>query len=65
MPTPGDHPDSPCVRNCCLDEVDVCIGCGRHLQEILGWSQADSAERRAILERATARRDARPPLHFG
>ena len=56
--------DSPCVRNCCLDDADVCIGCGRHLQEILRWTQADAAERQAIVERAAARRAARPPLFF-
>ncbi len=60
-----DQPDSPCVRNCCLDDADVCIGCGRHLQEILRWGQAGVAEREAILARAAARRDARPPLRFG
>lgn len=65
MATPGDTPESPCIRNCCLDDADVCIGCGRHLQEILGWSEANAGERRAILERAAARRDARPPLRFG
>lgn len=57
-------PDSPCVRNCCLDDADVCIGCGRQLQEILRWSQADAAEREAINARAAARRDARPPPQF-
>ncbi len=53
---------SPCVRNCCLDADDVCLGCGRHLQEIIAWQQADRAERAAILERATARRAGRDPL---
>jgi uncharacterized protein len=48
-------PQSPCVRNCCLDEFDVCLGCGRHLQEILRWHDADIEERGAILDRAAAR----------
>ena len=47
---------SPCVRNCCLDEYDVCMGCGRTLDEIRDWGEADDARRRAILERAAARR---------
>lgn len=47
---------SPCVRNCCLDEKDVCMGCGRSLDEIRAWSVADDATRLAILERAAARR---------
>nr|WP_254619459.1 DUF1289 domain-containing protein [Vibrio metschnikovii] len=25
---------SPCVRHCCLDDKDICIGCGRTLDEI-------------------------------
>lgn len=60
-----DEPDSPCVRNCCLDDAEVCIGCGRHVQEILRWGQAGADEREAILARAAARRDARPPPRFG
>jgi len=47
---------SPCVRNCCLDERDVCLGCGRSLDEIKVWSEAGDAERLGILERAAARR---------
>ena len=47
---------SPCVRNCCLDEREVCLGCGRSLDEIKVWSEAGDSERLAILERATARR---------
>lgn len=47
---------SPCVRNCCLDERDVCLGCGRSLDEIRNWSEAGDPERLGILERAKARR---------
>jgi hypothetical protein len=52
-------PPSPCVRNCCLDEGDVCLGCGRHIDEILAWHGADAAQRSAILATAQARVDAR------
>ena len=34
---------------------DVCIGCGRALDEIVAWGTVDDAARRAILERAQAR----------
>lgn len=64
MATHSDAPDSPCVRNCCLDEEDVCIGCGRHVREIVAWSAADLAERELILMRAAGRRAARPPPRF-
>jgi predicted Fe-S protein YdhL (DUF1289 family) len=54
-PIPPSDVPSPCVRNCCLDDDDVCIGCGRALAEIVAWGTADDAQRRAILERSRAR----------
>ncbi|MGV8842843.1 MAG: DUF1289 domain-containing protein [Pseudomonas sp.] len=45
---------SPCRRNCCLDEQDVCVGCGRSLAQIREWGQADNARRRAICAAALA-----------
>ena len=47
--------DSPCIRNCCLDEQDVCMGCGRHLQEIMRWQSSSLAEREQILAAARIR----------
>ena len=47
--------DSPCVRNCCLDKKDICIGCGRTLDEIKGWQAATNREKRVILEKSTKR----------
>lgn len=51
-----DLPMSPCVRNCCLDEQDTCLGCYRTLEEILAWGKADNAKRRQILDSAKQRR---------
>jgi len=51
---------SPCVRNCCLDEADVCLGCGRTIDEILRWQKATNAEREAIVRKAAERRALRP-----
>jgi len=61
-PIPASEVASPCVRSCCLDDDDVCIGCGRALDEIVAWGTADDPTRRAILERSrerVARRAAR------
>lgn len=52
-------PASPCVRNCCLDEKDVCMGCGRHIDEILAWHQANGDEREEIITIARQRLDQR------
>lgn len=46
---------SPCRRQCCLDDQDICLGCGRTLQEILDWSKADAPRQRAICAAAEAR----------
>ena len=43
--------ESPCVRNCCLNERDICIGCLRTLEEIKAWGQADEAKKKKIMER--------------
>jgi len=50
---------SPCVRNCCLDGQDICLGCGRSLGEILEWAAADDARRRSICAVAAERVQAR------
>lgn len=55
---------SPCVRNCCLDDSDICLGCFRSLDEIRNWSNADNASREQILHRAAARRQSRPSPLF-
>ena len=48
---------SPCVRNCCLNEEDICIGCFRNIDEICGWSAADEGEKLKILEQVNLRRN--------
>jgi predicted Fe-S protein YdhL (DUF1289 family) len=49
--------DSPCVRNCCLDDDDICLGCGRSLQEITRWSTSNDASKQVILLAAAERRE--------
>ena len=47
---------SPCVRICCLDDNDVCLGCGRTLDEIRRWSVMAETEKHATLRLAAERR---------
>ena len=47
--------ESPCIKVCVLDANNVCVGCGRLLQEIAEWSQMTASERRAVRDRAAAR----------
>ncbi len=57
--------ESPCVRNCCLDENDICLGCFRSYDEILQWYQATVSEKQAILERSSERKTLKPRLFSG
>ncbi|ADV86658.1 hypothetical protein VVMO6_01636 [Vibrio vulnificus MO6-24/O] len=38
-----------------MNEEDVCLGCGRHLNEILGWTRSNAAQQQEILARSQAR----------
>lgn len=42
---------SPCVKICVIDEPSrQCLGCGRTLREIGGWSQMTDFERQMIMD---------------
>lgn len=47
--------ESPCVRNCCLDDDDICMGCHRTLDEIKAWSSLADDEKQQVLERCELR----------
>lgn len=47
---------SPCIRNCCLDQNDICVGCARSIDEILLWGNANSEIRKKILEQVAHRK---------
>ncbi len=51
-------PQSPCVRDCCLDDDLICVGCFRSFEEIKEWSIIDDARRRQILQNVQRRREA-------
>jgi len=46
---------SPCVRNCCLNDRDECIGCGRSLEHIRLWGQYTSEQRSQVLAELKAK----------
>jgi predicted Fe-S protein YdhL (DUF1289 family) len=48
----------PCVRNCCLNDDDICLGCFRSLEEIKFWGVATEPERVNILDNSKQRREA-------
>lgn len=48
--------ESPCIRNCCLNEEDICLGCFRSLAEITCWGTVDNSLKTEILQKAEQRR---------
>lgn len=46
---------SPCVRLCTLDEHDICVGCGRSLADITGWTKMADADKLACVARGRER----------
>lgn len=46
---------SPCVRQCCLNAQDMCVGCGRFLPEITGWLNFTAEEKMAVVQNAQLR----------
>jgi len=57
---------SPCVRNCCLNGDDVCMGCYRHIDEILAWQSYRNHEKETVITSCEQRRaDAQEKLSQG
>lgn len=50
--------ESPCVACCKLDEHKVCVGCYRHINEIVDWNRRSEAELTAIMQQVAARKAA-------
>lgn len=48
---------SPCVAQCGLNDEDYCMGCYRHIDEIVGWGSA-SDERKSQIWQSLAERKA-------
>jgi uncharacterized protein len=54
---------SPCIRNCCLDDDDTCLGCFRSLEEIKEWGTANNHRQLVILQNAQRRQEAYQTLY--
>lgn len=47
---------SPCVARCGLNDEDYCMGCFRHIDEIVAWRNTSAAAQALIIEQLGARR---------
>ncbi len=51
-----DPSESPCVKVCSIDATTGwCLGCGRSMREIAGWSSLSPERRRLVLDSLEAR----------
>ena len=48
---------SPCTGVCTLDADDLCIGCGRTLDEIAAWASMSADRQRAVIAALPSRGD--------
>ncbi len=58
MESPSNTPpmETPCVKICTLDaRAGRCLGCGRTIDEIAGWSRMSDAERSRVMAELPAR----------
>ncbi|MGL4712057.1 MAG: DUF1289 domain-containing protein [Shewanella sp.] len=47
---------SPCVARCGLNNEDYCMGCFRHIDEIVSWRTSSEAQQATILDKLPARK---------
>ncbi|NKF50339.1 DUF1289 domain-containing protein [Shewanella sp. WXL01] len=47
---------SPCVARCGLNDDDYCMGCYRHIDEIVAWSKANDDYKQQVIDNLAARK---------
>jgi len=41
--------ESPCSRNCCLNQENICMGCFRHIDEIVAWHSFSEQDKKQLM----------------
>ncbi|RMF19022.1 MAG: DUF1289 domain-containing protein [Gammaproteobacteria bacterium] len=54
VPHRKKDPLDPCIRQCCLDDREVCVGCKRPLKVILDWHRMTREARQRWLAGQTS-----------
>ncbi|HFQ62227.1 MAG TPA: DUF1289 domain-containing protein [Epsilonproteobacteria bacterium] len=49
--------EKPCIRKCCLNKEDICMGCFRSLNDMKIWHKASVEEKRHMLQLASKRKE--------
>ena len=48
--------DKPCIRRCCLNEEEICLGCFRSFDDMCKWNKASREEKQQMLTVAEQRK---------
>lgn len=54
--TKGHKMDSPCIASCKLNSDKICVGCYRHIEEIVDWNKRSEAEQLQIMANLALRK---------
>lgn len=46
----------PCIRKCCLNDDDICMGCFRTLDDMRVWHKSSDEEKLEMLKVASMRK---------
>lgn len=46
----------PCIRKCCLNDEDICMGCFRTLDDMRVWHKSSDKEKLQMLKVAGTRK---------
>jgi predicted Fe-S protein YdhL (DUF1289 family) len=57
MPPATPVIETPCVQICSLNESNICLGCGRTVEEITYWYSMSNDERSRIMAKLPKRID--------
>jgi len=49
--------EKPCIRQCCLNEEDVCVGCFRTFEDMRKWHKVSDEEKNEMLRLASVRKN--------
>lgn len=49
---------SPCINVCELNSAQICVGCWRHIDEIVAWRQLSVEQCEAVIVLCNSRREA-------
>jgi len=47
---------SPCIKSCQLNSNDICTGCFRSIEEIIGWAGQTNNQKKQIVDRCQQRK---------